>query len=114
MANKTYLKAYLDALIENGKSEMASSIEGTAKDFAKENLYSFSFSDHEIGLLFGNVQAGKTTHKVRRTVNGRMGQGSPGVQEGAEQASLDGTSAQRMESRDRVPRTVTSSVPAPL
>ena len=59
MANKTYLKAYLDALIENGKSEMASSIEGTAKDFAKENLYSFSFSDHEIGLLFGNVQAGK-------------------------------------------------------
>ena len=60
MANKTYLKAYLDALIENGKSEMASSIEGTAKDFAKENLYSFSFSNHEIGLLFGNVQAGKT------------------------------------------------------
>ena len=60
MANKEYLKSYLKALTQSGKTDMASSIEKTAKDFAKNNLYSFSFSDHEIGLLFGNVQAGKT------------------------------------------------------
>lgn len=62
----------------------------------------------------GGATALRVGDKVERTVNGRMGQGSPGVQEGAEQASLDGTSAQRVESHDRVPGTVASSVLAPL
>ena len=52
--------------------------------------------------------------KVRRTMNGRVGHGSPGVQEGTDQTSLDGTSAQRTESRHRVPGTGAGSVPAPL
>lgn len=43
---------------------------------------------------WGEAATPRAGDKVRITVNGRMGQGSPGVQEGAEQASLDGTSAQ--------------------
>lgn len=39
---------------------MAHSIEKTAADFTAKNLDTFSFANHEIGLLFGNVQAGKT------------------------------------------------------
>lgn len=60
MPNKTYLQVYLDELIGRGNEKMAKSIEITAKDFAREELRDFSFVDHEIGLLFGNVQAGKT------------------------------------------------------
>lgn len=56
----TYLQAYLDRIIERGNHDMATSIEKTATEFTTNYLDSFSFADHEIGLLFGNVQAGKT------------------------------------------------------
>lgn len=39
---------------------MAESIEETSTKFSKEHLASLSFSSWETGLLFGNVQAGKT------------------------------------------------------
>lgn len=56
----SYLKAYLDKIIARGNVDMATSIQKTATDFARNYLDTFSFADHEIGLLFGNVQAGKT------------------------------------------------------
>ena len=56
----TYLKSYIDTILSRGNTDMASSIEKTASDFTKDYLDSFSFADHEIGLLFGNVQSGKT------------------------------------------------------
>lgn len=56
----TFLDKYLDALICQGKVGMANSIEQTAKDFSDSTIKGFSFSDHIAGLLFGNVQAGKT------------------------------------------------------
>ena len=56
----TYLQAYLDQIIARGNEDMALSIQKTALDFSKNYLDSFSYSEHEIGLLFGNVQAGKT------------------------------------------------------
>ncbi|TDP46460.1 Z1 domain-containing protein [Aminicella lysinilytica] len=39
---------------------MAQSISKTASAFKSDNLESFTFAEHEVGLLFGNVQAGKT------------------------------------------------------
>ena len=57
---KTYLRKYIDELKSRGKYDMAESISQTAEDFTKKNLDTFSFADHDIGLLFGNVQAGKT------------------------------------------------------
>lgn len=60
MPNSSYLKSYLNILIARGKLEMAESIKKTAEEFKKDNLDTFSFADHEVGLLFGNVQAGKT------------------------------------------------------
>lgn len=56
----SYLKAYLDAITKRGKTDLATSIKNTASEFTADYLDTFSFSDHEIGLLFGNVQAGKT------------------------------------------------------
>lgn len=56
----SYLKAYVNEIISRGNESMAKSIEKTATDFTRDYLDSFSFAEHEIGLLFGNVQAGKT------------------------------------------------------
>ena len=55
-----FLKSYVSELRNQGKEDMASSIQRTAEIFTKEHLDDFSFTTHEIGLLFGNVQAGKT------------------------------------------------------
>lgn len=57
---RSYLKKYLEELEQCGKTDMANSIKTTAIEFTKENLDTFSFVDHNVGLLFGNVQAGKT------------------------------------------------------
>lgn len=56
----SYLKSYLNKILSRGNTDMAKSIEKTATEFTQNYLDTFSFADHEIGLLFGNVQAGKT------------------------------------------------------
>lgn len=56
----TYLQAYIDEIIHRGNEDMAASIKRTATEFTHSYLDTFSFANHEIGLLFGNVQAGKT------------------------------------------------------
>ena len=56
----TYLQAYIDEIKNRGNEDMATSIQKTATEFTHNYLDTFSFADHEIGLLFGNVQAGKT------------------------------------------------------
>ena len=55
-----YLKNYLDKIIERGNTGLAESISATAEDVGNNYLKKFSFTSHEIGLLFGNVQSGKT------------------------------------------------------
>jgi len=54
MAKKSYLKAYLAELTERGNGAMAESIKKTATEFSCLNLDTFSFAEHEVGLLFGN------------------------------------------------------------
>ena len=55
-----YLKTYLNKIAERGNVRLAESISKTAEDIGNSYLSSFSFTSHEIGLLFGNVQSGKT------------------------------------------------------
>ena len=55
-----YLKTYLDKIISRGNSGLADSISATAEEVGNRYLKNFSFTSHEIGLLFGNVQSGKT------------------------------------------------------
>ena len=55
-----YLKTFIDKIIKRGNSKLALSIEKTAKEVGDRYLKNFSFTDHEIGLLFGNIQSGKT------------------------------------------------------
>lgn len=55
-----YLKTYLQKIIDRGNPKLAESISKTAEDIGNQHIKTFSFSTHEIGLLFGNVQSGKT------------------------------------------------------
>ncbi len=55
-----YLKTYLNKIRERGNTKLAESVCKTAEDVGEQYIKTFSFSSHEIGLLFGNVQSGKT------------------------------------------------------
>ena len=55
-----YLKTYLQKITDRGNVKLAESISKTAGDVGDAYLKSFSFTSHEVGLLFGNVQSGKT------------------------------------------------------
>lgn len=55
-----YLNTYLKKISDRGNTKLAESIKRTADDVGDKYIKTFSFSDHEIGLLFGNVQSGKT------------------------------------------------------
>ena len=55
-----YLKTYLKTITDRGNPGLAASISCTAEEVGNKHIRNFSFCDHEIGLLFGNVQSGKT------------------------------------------------------
>ena len=55
-----YLKTYLKTIADRGNVRLAESISKTAEDVGAQYIKNFSFCSHEIGLLFGNVQSGKT------------------------------------------------------
>ena len=55
-----YLKNYLDKIVIRGNEKLAESIMNTAEEVGDKYIKNFSFTSHEVGLLFGNVQSGKT------------------------------------------------------
>ncbi len=55
-----YLKAYLKTIADRGNVSLAESIFQTAENVGNQHIRDFSFCSHEIGLLLGNVQSGKT------------------------------------------------------
>lgn len=55
-----YLKTYLNKITDRGNPKLAESICKTAEEVGEKHIKTFSFTSHEIGLLFGNVQSGKT------------------------------------------------------
>lgn len=55
-----YLKTYLKKITDRGNIKLAESISKTAEEVGNKHIKNFSFTSHEIGLLFGNVQSGKT------------------------------------------------------
>lgn len=55
-----YLKTYLKTITDRGNIDLARSIEQTAAEVGDKYIQDFNFCEHRIGLLFGNVQSGKT------------------------------------------------------
>ena len=56
----SYLDTYTQLITSRGNEKLAESIRVTANAVSDNYLSRFSFNSHEIGLLFGNVQSGKT------------------------------------------------------
>ena len=55
-----YLKTYLNKIDSRGNTKLAESILKTVEEIGNSYIKTFSFMSHETGLLFGNVQSGKT------------------------------------------------------
>lgn len=55
-----YLDTYLSKIKGRGNIQLAASISRTAEDVGDEYIRNIEFPRHEVGLLFGNVQSGKT------------------------------------------------------
>lgn len=56
----SYLATYTCTIRERGNELLAQSIKKTADDMEEKCLRDFDYASHELGLLFGNVQSGKT------------------------------------------------------
>lgn len=57
-----YLGTYLRKITDRGNEKLARSILKTSEDIGGKYISKFSFTNHEMGLLLGNIQSGKTGH----------------------------------------------------
>lgn len=58
----SYLQSYLARIRERGNSALADAIHKTVEDVVPRYISNFSFTDHVVSLLVGDVQSGKTSH----------------------------------------------------
>lgn len=57
-----YFEEYLNRIRNKGNAALADAIRKTAADIVPQYIANFSFSEHVVSLLFGDVQSGKTSH----------------------------------------------------
>lgn len=57
-----HLKNYLSKIRENGNCGLADAIQKTTDDIVSQYISDFSYIEHVVSLLMGNVQSGKTSH----------------------------------------------------
>lgn len=58
----SYLQSYLDRIRSKGNPALADAIHKTVEDIVPLYISNFSFTDHVVSLLVGDVQSGKTSH----------------------------------------------------
>ncbi|MFA0814743.1 MAG: Z1 domain-containing protein [Anaerofustis sp.] len=57
-----YLENYLKRIKANGNTALADAVKATVDKITPEYITTFSFKEHVVSLLLGNVQSGKTSH----------------------------------------------------
>lgn len=58
----SHLQKYLTLLKESGNPELSEAVKNTANDIIPKYVRNFTFNEHVVSLLMGNVQSGKTSH----------------------------------------------------
>jgi len=58
----SYLESYLSCIKNGGNSALADAVSVTVNKITPEYITPFSYKEHVISLLLGNVQSGKTSH----------------------------------------------------
>lgn len=59
---KDYLKNYRSRIEQRGNVPLSNAIQKTVDDVVPKYVSTFSYKDHVVGLLVGDVQSGKTSH----------------------------------------------------
>ena len=57
-----YLENYLERIKLKGNLSLVDTISKTVSDVVPQYISNFSFRDHVVSLLVGDVQSGKTSH----------------------------------------------------
>lgn len=57
-----HVEAYLDELRNRNKGNLADAVQKTVDDVVPNYISNFSYREHIVSLLMGNVQSGKTSH----------------------------------------------------
>lgn len=57
-----YLDKYLERIKQQGNIDLSAAIEKTVDNIVPQYISNFSFTDHVVSLLVGDVQSGKTSH----------------------------------------------------
>ena len=58
----SYLQSYLERIRNHGNTALADAINKTVLDVVPQYISNFSFTEHVVSLLVGDVQSGKTSH----------------------------------------------------
>lgn len=61
-AMRKYFENYFNRIRENKGVDLARAIKKTVDDIVPNYITKFSYTEHVVGLLFGDVQSGKTSH----------------------------------------------------
>lgn len=59
-----FLQSYLARIRSNGNPALADAVQKTVEDVVPQYISNFSFTDHVVSLLVGDVQSGKTSHML--------------------------------------------------
>lgn len=57
-----YLQNYLNRISDSGNPQLSKAIKKTTDDLIPQYVSNFTFKDHVVSLLVGDVQSGKTSH----------------------------------------------------
>jgi predicted helicase len=57
-----YFESYKERIHNKGNDALADAIQKTVRDVVPQYISNFSFTDHVVSLLVGDVQSGKTSH----------------------------------------------------
>ena len=60
----SYLQSYLDRIRSKGNPALADAINKTVQDVVPQYISNFSFTDHVVSLLVGDVQSGKPRRSI--------------------------------------------------
>lgn len=58
----SYLSNYLDKISQRGNNQLANAVQETIDAIVPQYIRNFSFREHVVSMLLGNVQSGKTSH----------------------------------------------------
>lgn len=64
-----YLENYLERIKRKGNLTLADAISKTVSDVVPQYISNFSFREHVVSLLVGDVQSGKTSHMLFSDIN---------------------------------------------